>query len=295
MYLTHADPPGTAAVATDRPAAGVRRSWLATEESGGSRFAQVSVLTVPPATSCPVPGQHGEQICVLVSGEAKLLIGNKTRSIEKGAVIHSTNGDAFTIETENATATALLLSATPQPDPADDHSQHPDDPAPVDCFSLYDVHDETLHQPEAGFYHMGTRMLLNATQGGYQSFIFGQSSFAATSGIHVMHRHPGADEFFYVWEGDGAHLASDRTEHPMTAGDAVFVPRNEWHGFRNTGDQTVRAFFCLIGTGTMDQAGNELLSEGTPVNAFDAPNPAQPGPTWMTEARAPSRMNPHQL
>ena len=63
-----------------------------------------------------------------------------------------------------------------------------------------------------------------------------------------------------VWDGEGSHLDVDGTEHPMRPGDAVFVPRGEWHGFRNTGDRPVRAFFGLIGAGDIQQAGNEVLT-----------------------------------
>ena len=105
---------------------------------------------------------------------------------------------------------------------------------------------------------MGTRMLLTASSG-YQSFIFGQSSFAPGTGIHALHRHTGADEMFFVWDGEGSHLNVDGTEHSMRPGDAVFVPRGEWHGFRNTGVRPVRAFFSLIGAGDIRQAGNEVF------------------------------------
>lgn len=239
-------------------ASGVRQSWLANEQFGGSRSAQIRLTTIPSEGVHTLDDHGGERICVLVDGDAELLTANRNQSLHKGAVVHTTTGEEFTIRSRNLPATLLTLSETLPPAR---YSQTPAAIRPtseVECFSLFDVRDEILHQPEVGFHHMGTRMLLNASRGAYQSFIFGQSSFAPSSGIHVLHRHPGADENFYIWEGSGSHLTEDGTEYPMNVGDNVFVPRTEWHGFRNTGNHPVRAFFCLIGTGDMHRAGNEV-------------------------------------
>lgn len=288
MYMTFTNAPPDAPW-VDSLSSGVRRSWLATRAFGGSQSGQVSMLSVPPAISYQFTDQCEERICVLIDGDAEVVTANEIRTVHAGAVIHSRSGDAFTVRTEIGTAKLLILSETPRLAAGVDQARASVDTTPVECFSLYDVQDEVLHQPEAGFFHMGTRMLLNAGQGGYQSFILGQSSFAPTSGIHVLHRHPGADEIFYVWEGEGAHLAADGTAHPMSAGDAVFVPRHEWHGFRNIGDRPVRAFFSLIGAGGMSEAGNEVLKDGAPVDAFVVPTLENTGPTWMTEAQARER------
>jgi len=286
MHITLADPPAEAPWA-DVLASGVKRSWLATEQFGGSRAAQVSVTTLPPRQTFPFAAFDGERICVLLEGTGKLLTGDEARALEKGAVIHSTSGAPFTIRAAEGTTKLLILSETLH-GPRADVERPPgtgDLDQPVECFSLFDVTDEVLHQPEAGFFHMGTRMLLNASQGGYQAFIIGQSSFAPDMGLHALHRHPGADEMFYVWDGEGAHLDADGTEHPMRTGDAVLIPRNEWHGFRNTRDRPVRAFFSLIGTGVMHRAGNEVLRSGVPVDAFAIQSEQRSGPTWIAEAR----------
>lgn len=238
---------------------GVHETWLANEQFGGSLSARIRKVTIPPGTSYTLDADGGEWICVLVDGDAELVTADRTQAIIKGAVIHSSTSDRVTVSTGRSTATLLILvetlpSAAHSNTAAEaDHSREPQ------CFSLYDVPDETLHQPEIGFHHMGTRMLLDAGRGAHHKFIFGQSTFAPINGVHVLHRHPGADEMFYVWEGEGAHLAEDGTEYPMNVGDAVFVPRNEWHGFRNTGSRPVRAFFGLIGAGDMARAGNEVF------------------------------------
>ena len=265
--ITSTSEPVGVAVRRFRPAAG---------QDGAERAEQVTVLTVPAAAGHLFEQHAGERICVLLHGRADLsvgtadaAVGHNSTGITRGAVIHSRSGHAFTVtNTSESAIEFLVLSATGQPDIA---ATAPNGTAPngtvaaqIECFSLFDVADEVLHQPEAGFFHMGTRMLLNASSG-YRSFIFGQSSFAPGKGVHALHRHAGADEMFYVWDGQGSHLEADGTEHPMRPGDAVFVPRGEWHGFRNTGDRPVRAFFGLIGAGDIRQAGNEVFTDGEAV------------------------------
>lgn len=215
------------------------------------------VFTVPPAAGQVFERHVGERICVLLDGSADLLIGAESTTIAPGAVIHSRSGGAFSVTNTGQSAIQLLLLAAAA-DTAATASGTPD-AAVVECFSLFDVTDEVLHRPEAGFIHMRTRMLLTGSNG-YRSFIFGQSTFEPGTGIHVLHRHVGADEMFFVWEGEGSHLEVGGTEHPMRPGDAVYVPRGEWHGFRNTGDRPVRAFFGLIGAGDIERAGNEVLN-----------------------------------
>jgi mannose-6-phosphate isomerase-like protein (cupin superfamily) len=47
----------------------------------------------------------------------------------------------------------------------------------------------------------------------------------------------------------------------MSAGQLAFVPRNEWHGFRNTGSEPVRALFGYLGVGSRAEAGYELIGD----------------------------------
>ena len=75
-----------------------------------------------------------------------------------------------------------------------------------------------------------------------------------------MHRHDHGDEFFYVFDGRGAHLV-DGGEVAMQAGDVVFAPRGEWHGFRNTEDRPVRAIFGYFGVTSLEEAGYEVHAE----------------------------------
>ncbi len=62
-------------------------------------------------------------------------------------------------------------------------------------------------------------------------------------GFTPKHHHPYEHEV-YVLEGEGTVLEGDR-EHPLKAGDVVFVAPNEVHQFRNTGDRPLK-FLCLV-------------------------------------------------
>lgn len=61
--------------------------------------------------------------------------------------------------------------------------------------------------------------------------------------VFERHHHPYEHEIF-VLEGEGQVENPERTL-PMTPGASIFVPANEPHGYRNTGDEALR-FICII-------------------------------------------------
>ena len=58
-----------------------------------------------------------------------------------------------------------------------------------------------------------------------------------------LHRHPHEHEVF-ILEGAGTFVHEGRT-HPMTKEDVIFVPGNDEHCFKNTGNSLLR-FLCLV-------------------------------------------------
>ena len=54
----------------------------------------------------------------------------------------------------------------------------------------------------------------------------------------------------------------------MQAGDVVFAPRGEWHGFRNTDDRPVRAIFGHFGVTSLEEAGYEVHADQGRTNRF---------------------------
>jgi len=73
---------------------------------------------------------------------------------------------------------------------------------------------------------------------------FAMRQFEVAPGGHTpKHFHDYEHEVF-VLEGNGVAMEGEQ-EHPLKAGDVVFVRPNEVHQFRNTGDAPLK-FLCLI-------------------------------------------------
>ena len=141
---------------------------------------------------------------------------------------------------------------------ADAHSEVGGVPTVSRRFDYTDAEDNPFHMPEMGFLHMSARWLIDSTNGGSSRFTMGQSTFAPGDGCHQLHRHPNAEEVFYVWEGEGSHLTADGQEIAMKAGELAFVAKNEWHGFRNTGGTPLKAIFGYLGANSLEGGGYEL-------------------------------------
>jgi quercetin dioxygenase-like cupin family protein len=65
----------------------------------------------------------------------------------------------------------------------------------------------------------------------------------APGGYTPRHIHPWEHEAF-ILSGEGVVIGEDGEEQ-ISPGDVVFVPQDEEHQFRNTGDEELR-FLCLI-------------------------------------------------
>jgi len=84
----------------------------------------------------------------------------------------------------------------------------------------------------------------------------------APGGYTPRHSHPYEHEVF-VLEGSGVVLEGGE-EHPLRAGDVVYVHPDEVHQFRNTGDAPLK-FLCVV----------PHIQPGTPVRM--APECEVPG------------------
>ena len=65
----------------------------------------------------------------------------------------------------------------------------------------------------------------------------------APGGYTPKHQHPYENEV-YVLEGTGVVLEGD-VEHPLAAGQVIYVAPDEVHQFRNTGTAPLR-FLCMV-------------------------------------------------
>ena len=75
---------------------------------------------------------------------------------------------------------------------------------------------------------------------------FAMRIFDVEPGGQTPHHQHNYEHEVMVLEGTGDAYSGD-TPHPVQAGDVLFVPANEVHQFRNTGDQLFR-FMCLVPT-----------------------------------------------
>ncbi len=86
----------------------------------------------------------------------------------------------------------------------------------------------------------------------------------APGGYTPKHSHPYEHEVF-VLEGSGVVLEGDE-EHPLRAGDFVFVTPDEIHQFRNTGSVPLK-FLCMVPNSSATQAITVAAECSRPVES----------------------------
>ncbi|MBV9802591.1 MAG: cupin domain-containing protein [Solirubrobacterales bacterium] len=112
-------------------------------------------------------------------------------------------------------------------------------------------------QPEAGkpgWIDMDVRWLVTRQTVGAEDTVFGVTYFPPGS-RHEIHRHENAEEVEYLVAGQGVARVGEN-DVAMGVGDAVFVPRNDYHGFRNTSNsETAVMIWCYAGAASLEEAG----------------------------------------
>jgi quercetin dioxygenase-like cupin family protein len=109
-------------------------------------------------------------------------------------------------------------------------------------------------QGKPGWIEMDVRWLVTRESVGSDQSVFGVTYFPPGS-RHEIHRHPGCEEVEYLISGQGvARVGEDDVE--MGPGDCVFVPRNDYHGFRNSSDtETAVMVWYYAGAANLEEAG----------------------------------------
>ena len=74
--------------------------------------------------------------------------------------------------------------------------------------------------------------------------------------VHLLHRHPNAEQILYVLEGSCLALSEGEPVR-LSEGAAVFMAQGEWHGVRNDTDQPAVTLVIYAGAGTLEDAGYE--------------------------------------
>lgn len=96
---------------------------------------------------------------------------------------------------------------------------------------------------------IGFRTLFSIEETSTSGLTTGTAEVAPGGGLN-RHRHPPA-EVYRILDGQGV-TTLDGVEHPVGAGDTVFIPGGVWHGIRNTGDAPLRLFYVLAADGMAD-------------------------------------------
>ena len=76
--------------------------------------------------------------------------------------------------------------------------------------------------------------------------------------VHLLHRHPNAEQIMYVLAGSCLALSEGEPVR-LNEGDVVFISKGEWHGVRNDTDQPAVTLVIYAGAGTLEEAGYEEL------------------------------------
>jgi quercetin dioxygenase-like cupin family protein len=106
---------------------------------------------------------------------------------------------------------------------------------------------------------MDVRWLVTETSVGSKDTVFGVTIFPPAA-RHEIHRHPNAEEVEYLISGTGiAYVDDDAIE--LGPGEAVFVPRNAYHGFENNSEGDVVMAWTYAGAASLDAAGFVTRSE----------------------------------
>jgi quercetin dioxygenase-like cupin family protein len=123
--------------------------------------------------------------------------------------------------------------------------------------SLADVPVDDSLKPAAGWGDetagMAVQWIVTDQTVGAAHHVVGLTVFQPGA-CHRPHRHPNAEEAQYLIKGQGLARVGD-VDIEQAAGDTVFVPRNEWHGFQATGEGETIMIWTYGGAASLEAAG----------------------------------------
>jgi len=111
---------------------------------------------------------------------------------------------------------------------------------------------ESLSEDD-GWVRMLVQFLVSERDGGASKLVFGRTVMPPGA-RHDVHRHDGADEVVFVLEGRGL-VRNGEEEIALEAGQVVFSPQGEWHGFWNNTSEPATLIWVWGGAGSIETAG----------------------------------------
>jgi quercetin dioxygenase-like cupin family protein len=121
----------------------------------------------------------------------------------------------------------------------------------VDIRNVRDVAADVMTKPDQE--GLIVRNVINKDDSGARQIIL-LSSELPPGKVHLLHRHPNAEQIMYVLEGSCLALSEGEPVR-LSKGDAVFIAQGEWHGVRNDTDQPAVTLVIYAGAGTLEEAG----------------------------------------
>ena len=112
--------------------------------------------------------------------------------------------------------------------------------------------EQNLREDE-GWVDMQVQFLIDGRTANSNGLVVGRTVLEPGA-RHERHLHPNCDEFLVVMSGTG-EIHTNTGREPSRAGDVIFTPRGNWHGFDNTGDEDVLLIWGWSGAGSLEAAG----------------------------------------
>ena len=106
-----------------------------------------------------------------------------------------------------------------------------------------DVPLEQGLREDEGWIDMQVQFLIGERNAGAKDLVVGRTVLPPGA-RHERHLHPNCDEFLVVLSGHG-EIYTNTGREPSKAGDVIYTPRGNWHGFDNTSDEDVAAVLGL--------------------------------------------------
>jgi quercetin dioxygenase-like cupin family protein len=125
---------------------------------------------------------------------------------------------------------------------------------------IQDVQLEQNLREDEGWIDMQVQFLIDAGAAASKDLVVGRTVLPPGA-RHERHRHPNCDEFLVVMSGRG-EIYTNTGREASQAGDVIFTPRGNWHGFDNMSDEDVLLIWGWSGAGSLEAAGYEIPGPG---------------------------------
>jgi quercetin dioxygenase-like cupin family protein len=118
---------------------------------------------------------------------------------------------------------------------------------------IEDVPLEQNLREDEGWIDMQVQFLIDGQSANSNGIVVGRTVLPPGA-RHERHLHPNCDEFLVVMSGRG-EIYTNTGREPSVAGDVIYTPRGNWHGFDNTSDEDVLLIWGWSGAASLEEAG----------------------------------------